>query len=204
MYTETRRAPQETANVPTPWCCLPRFLPLFRLSEESLDNGVALENARWSVDDPEPCVENADCDDGDGCTDDWCVAGSCRHITSFEGCCNEDSDCDDGMDCSIDTCDPSTTTCKHTADLTQDYCCNSATDCYDSDVLTLAKCVNYKCAYDCLDGCYGPPWSWCDDNNLCTTDWCEEPNGCQNQARDCDDGKICTSDSCDVEAGTST
>ena len=128
------------------------------------------------------CSSSADCglggmwDDGDWCTIDTCVNFVCMHVKDFAAepyCdCWSNWQCDDNNECTIDTCDLSTTTCEHTADLAQDYCCNSATDCYDDDANTSDKCVNYKCEYDCLDGCDNPPWWWCDDGNPCTCDMC--------------------------------
>jgi probable HAF family extracellular repeat protein len=65
-----------------------------------------------------PCLTDADCDDGLFCTrDDVCIAGICYHINSpcpgqvcdeeDDACigCLSDGDCDDGDYCTIDRCD---------------------------------------------------------------------------------------------------
>lgn len=68
------------------------------------DRESQLEAAKYPV----PCGTNADCDDGDSCTDDLCdaVTGRCGH---------EEIDCDDGNGCTTDSCD-SASGCVHTVD----------------------------------------------------------------------------------------
>ncbi len=44
----------------------------------------------------------------------------------------------------------------------------------------------------------------CDDNDLCTDDSCDAVLGCQNTPRVCDDSNICTDDSCDPSSGCVT
>ncbi len=48
-----------------------------------------------------PCAGN--CDDGDPCTTDVCVAGACVATPSL-GCCRVQAECDDGDPCTLDTC----------------------------------------------------------------------------------------------------
>ncbi len=53
---------------------------------------------------PDPCC-GVNCDHGDPCTDDFCLAGGCVHIPV---------ECpDDGDSCTDDYCDPATGECKH-------------------------------------------------------------------------------------------
>ena len=78
-----------------------------------------------------PCLSNADCDDKDPCTEDFCdpATGGCLHIP-VAGCegegepregephegekpCLSDADCDDGDPCTEDFCTPSTGECSH-------------------------------------------------------------------------------------------
>jgi len=40
-----------------------------------------------------------------------------------------------------------------------------------------------------------------EDNNACTTDWCDCESGCQHEDVDCDDNNKCTEDSCDETEG---
>jgi hypothetical protein len=51
-------------------------------------------------------------------------------------------------------------------------------------------------------GCEHEPMD-CDDNNACTTDYCDPNNGCysKNRSECCDDGNACTTDSCDPILG---
>lgn len=53
------------------------------------------------------CMTDADCDDGNGCTEDACNPGNaqCGH-GPVPGCvsCKEDADCDDGNPCTADRC----------------------------------------------------------------------------------------------------
>jgi hypothetical protein len=49
------------------------------------------------------CAADSDCDDGDACTDDACVAGTCETVP-FVDCCAADADCDDADTCTDDSC----------------------------------------------------------------------------------------------------
>ncbi len=49
------------------------------------------------------CSQNAECEDGNACTTEWCN-GTCRR--------NERS-CDDGNPCTVDVCDPGSGSCQH-------------------------------------------------------------------------------------------
>lgn len=51
------------------------------------------------------CSDNAQCDDGDGCTTDACDMGTCKHTLV---------DTSDGDACTSDACDPATGTLSHT------------------------------------------------------------------------------------------
>jgi hypothetical protein len=53
-----------------------------------------------------PCLEEADCDDGDACTSDSCDNGRCRH--------GDPPDCDDSNVCTLDRCNPQTGRCTFT------------------------------------------------------------------------------------------
>ncbi|MGK0358471.1 MAG: hypothetical protein ACI9U2_000760 [Bradymonadia bacterium] len=57
------------------------------------DMTVELDMAR--PDDGVVCVEAADCDDGQRCTDDACADGACAN-TPIVGCCEGDADCPEG------------------------------------------------------------------------------------------------------------
>ena len=47
---------------------------------------------------------NAQCDDGQPCTTDYCDFYECKNVPASE-CCTEAADCEDGQLCTINTCD---------------------------------------------------------------------------------------------------
>lgn len=140
------------------------------------------------------CGNDADCDDGNECTDDVCNTGTCENVANTAACddgdsctlddacsnggcagtpdpgcaeCTTDADCDDGNACTNDVCNG--VVCANTA--------NTAA-CDDGDACTLSDA--------CSGGvCAGTPDPAC---NECTID------------DDCDDGDVCTDDTCN--AGT--
>lgn len=163
------------------------------------------------------CNVDADCDDGNACTDDSCDPDL--------GCLHSAVDCDDGNICTVDTCDPETGCdndgtgvaigCNdNNACTTSDVCqgdaagtCQgtdtSGVDCDDGNVCTVDTC-------DPVTGCDNDGTGvtiGCDDNNACTTnDVCQGDaagtcEGTDTSAVDCDDGNVCTVDTCDPESG---
>ncbi len=151
-----------------------------------------------------------DCDDGNGCTNDFCEAKSgCLHTnnaaacddgsvcTTKDGCvggkCVGTSPlkCDDGNPCTADTCNGKAAlkdACKHTL---------LNIGCDDGDLCTTGdKCLT--------TGCKGTPKA-CDDGNVCTLDGCNKLTGCKSTLRAdelCDDKNPCTKDTCDEKATT--
>jgi hypothetical protein len=175
------------------------------------------------------CLVNADCDDGNFCTDDICNAGTCQNPNNAAACDDGDActtndtcsggacvggpppNCDDGNVCTDDSCD-SATGCVNT---------NNVAACDDGDACT----TNDTCAAGiCVGG--APPN--CDDGNVCTDDSCDTATACVNNNNvaacndgdacttndtcaagacvggappNCDDGNVCTDDSCDPATG---
>jgi len=120
------------------------------------------------------CTGNLDCDDGDACTTDTCVSGTCS---------NAEISCDDGSACTTDSCDPSTGACTF-----------DPITCDDSNLCTTDSC-------DPASGCNYAPKD-CDDSDACTADSCAPASGaCANNVISCDDGISCTYDSCDSASG---
>ena len=135
-----------------------------------------------------------DCDDGDACTDDYCVEES--------GCVHAQVSCDDGNACTDDTCYPDEG-CVHDSILcdfnqcTQDFCneetgpyhvpLEDGTSCSDGNKCTVNQCQAGKCVSTGEISCP-------DDDNQCTADWCDPEKGCQQSPLegDCDDGDPCT------------
>ncbi|MFQ5589878.1 MAG: dockerin type I domain-containing protein [Phycisphaerae bacterium] len=136
------------------------------------------------------CTSASDCDDGNACTTDTCDANGCCVFTPE---CTTDADCDDGNACTTDTCDAAGC-CVYTPDCTAD------TDCNDNNACTTDVC-------DPATGCcvFTPDCTTnadCDDNNACTTDVCDPASACCTNTpicttdTDCDDGDVCTTDTC--------
>jgi len=95
------------------------------------------------------CEDDAECDDGDVCTLDRCVSGTCE-IEPIAECCVVDADCEDGVGCSVDRCDPSTHRCES---LPPDDCCLPSS-CDDGDRCTMDRCdPTIGCLYEPIAGC---------------------------------------------------
>lgn len=156
------------------------------------------------------CGEVAACDDGDPCTTEDCVEGTCvfqpssaacddgDHCTAQDvcsngvcagevipGCCRVDCDCEDGLFCNgAETCESG-------------ICVSSGDPCSGGAV----------CESTCDeagDHCFDPPGAACpDDGNACTDNVCDGAGGCVavDASAACDDQDPCTDDACDPESG---
>ena len=119
------------------------------------------------------CTIGADCDDGDACKTDSCVAQVCAHASVS---------CDDLNVCTTDTCSPATG-CVHTAVAA---CCNTAAQCDDANASTVDQCTAaHVCTHApaCVPVCDGKQ---CGSNGCegtcgsCTgTDICDATGKCQ-------------------------
>ena len=112
-----------------------------------------------------PCGNDADCNDGDSCSGEFCKAGTCvvqiipNCCTSKYDCaagsncinpntansqcsaCVANADCDDGNDCTNDVCDLSGTKGVCTNVKTNaNACCSSADPCSDGKPCTVDSC----------------------------------------------------------------
>ncbi|MHC5110757.1 MAG: S8 family serine peptidase [Planctomycetota bacterium] len=95
------------------------------------------------------------CDDGNDCTDDACVAGTCQHTP------NDANTCDDGLYCTgLDFCGggtcvgsgdpcPSGLTCNEDTDSCIDAGCVVDTDCDDGHECTTDTCTDGACTSAC-------------------------------------------------------
>lgn len=137
------------------------------------------------------------CDDGNPCTLDVCTAGECEfiqqdglacddgNICSMSDVCQagkcvggeEERECDDFNPCTEDACD-SDMGCIYTP---FNGFCDDGNECTVGD-----KCVNAVCKSGAA--------VVCNDNNICTTDYCNPQIGCKfiNNALPCNDGDPCT------------
>ncbi len=111
------------------------------------------------------------CSDGDLCTlGDACFSGICA---------GQARDCDDENLCTEDGCDVQTGSCQYESVL---GACDDANDCTTKDF-----CINGQCLGEAVN---------CDDQELCTLDYCASGQGCQHKpvTKPCDDGSACTLD----------
>ena len=151
------------------------------------------------------CLRDADCDDGNGCTDETCEIESGRcFVTTREGPCEDglyctvgdqcvnricvsgsadDALCEDGTPCTDHVCDAEQG-CQST---TNTATCDDGVACTLDDVCSDGVCSGVP---DCLESERCNPLSGlCSAGPLCILD------------SDCDDGNECTADICDIEAG---
>ena len=174
---------------------------------------------------PLECVEDADCDDANECTDDSCVEkqrwfegeqyGRCENSPAWEGSgCHVDGavvveECrpsDDGF-CVSGTCKENPcyegNECTPTNNPSDDGSCEEHGDPTEYD-----GC--FPCDWNgepgvCMAGaCQEDPCKSvvCDDGDLCTNDWCDHSDGtCQFDPVNCGDGNDCTNDTCDPDTG---
>jgi hypothetical protein len=168
------------------------------------------------------CFVDPDCDDGDVCTDDACVGGTCEWTVNTAPCddglfCNGTDECAAGS-CSVHAGDPCAAPdiCSEADDACVE--CLTAADCNDSEICTTDACAGGTClnvpnALACDDGLF------CNGADICSLGTCSvhagnpcvPPELCDEAAdacveclvaADCDDGIGCTDDTCD--GGTHT
>ncbi len=163
-------------------------------------DGEDAPDAADAPDATDPCP-TLNCDDGNPCTDDSCLAFTgCNHSPVSGSACAPDPchaqgtcdtgvckfavavSCDDGNDCTVDGCD-ATTGCTHVT-------------------LNNGSCQSGSCllAQTCKAGaCQGGTAKVCTDGNPCTADSCNPATGCVflPNTVTCDDGDACTgADAC--------
>ncbi len=161
------------------------------------------------------CLSNADCNDGnvctndtcdtsthacshsnntascssDGftCTNDVCSGGACAHTpgTGSSSCCLSNADCNDGNACTNDTCNTTTHTCSHS---------NSTSSCNDGNACTTGDTCS---AGACVPGALPPKPSL--SGTVCTKDYTFNTSTCQwdpvpaLSTAACSDSNACTS-----------
>ena len=147
------------------------------------DGGFGIFKSGWGGAPPPPppptCVGG--CDDGNPCTSDSCVDGSCQHDPIDGG------QCDDGSGCGSATCEGGT--CVFSEKEEDGTACDDNSVCTENDMCEDGACVADDVECD-------------DDGNDCTDDYCEETKGgCVNEPKvgaTCDDAVNCTeNDVCD-------
>jgi hypothetical protein len=89
--------------------------------------------------------------------------------------------CDDGNPCTADSC-------------VGGVCLNKEMSCPPAN-----KCNPSTGA--CEPFVFCPAGAACDDNNLCSLDWCDTADGCHHNPVVCNDNNLCTTDSCNPATG---
>jgi hypothetical protein len=155
---------------------------------EVSDAASTVSSPKWTFTSTGQCGIDADCQDGNNCTDDLCLDGICAALPRH-GCCEADADCDDGNYCTEDSCDG--LICTHTDN---SNACDDGDACTDGDSCAAGVCSGVSVL--------------CDDGNACTGDSCYEGEclstytpaaGCCVLDSDCADGNPCTDDRCESE-----
>ncbi|MBT4120595.1 MAG: hypothetical protein HOE87_01040, partial [Candidatus Magasanikbacteria bacterium] len=174
------------------------------------------------------CEQDSDCNDGNSCNLDKCLANECRYAPLFDpasipGCCADSADCDDGDINTKDMClvgsicsyqDKVGNECGHNGDCggseacvegecTEVTFCVLHSDCDDNNPATVDYCQNSICQSVGVECSVN---SDCDDGISCTNDVCNNAvcsnintPGCCNQNSDCSDGNVCTTDTCNLD-----
>ena len=166
-----------------------------------------------------PCTGDAECEDGDPCTINQCIAEQCAYSFAPDGTscaddlyCNGEETCQDGFCVGISPCldeyhcIEDTDTCL---ECIVDGECDDDNPCTDDICVFGVGCDHAfnndpcedgdSCTTDdvCIDGACTPGSEViCDDENVCTDDSCDPELGCQfvDNLLPCEDGSVCTLD----------
>ena len=148
--------------------------------------GVCQQGTGVKCNDANPCTDDscqpesgcvnapnqANCNDLDACTSgDHCEGGECVADGTM--------DCEDLNDCTDDSCDPAFG-CLNVPNANP---CDDDDGCTDGDYCAAGFCMSGKPVL-------------CDDENLCTNDYCTAEEGCvfEPNAKECEDDNPCTFD----------
>ncbi len=150
------------------------------------------------------------CNDGNVCTDDACVGGSCVYTANAAPCdadgnaCTQNDtctakncvagpqkQCDDSNPCTADSCDAVGGQCVHDGDITKGKPCDA-----DGSVCTKGDACD-------AGACKPGATLNCDDANTCTDDACSALTGCSHTANDgpcnADDNACTQNDACEAK-----
>ena len=146
---------------------------------------------------PDCCTSNSVCSDGNLCTSDTCVNGTCEN-NKVADCCNSPDDCaDDSNPCTTQTCEGNI--CFYP---TIEGCCLIDSECADSNECSTDTCDKNTCKHATIATCCNNHID-CNDGNNCTSDTCTNHacsnasiSGCCLNDSECSDGNLCTAEVC--------
>ena len=155
------------------------------------------------------CVSDGDCDDGNSCTVDTCVANACLHSPGNDGAsCDDGSACTTAGECSGGACVGTAISCDDANPCTDDSC-DAGIGCVHTDNTTPCASDGNPCTDDmCSAGACTHPANdanSCSDGVACTGDacvggsclsWYAPTVGCCDADANCDDGTASTTDTC--------
>ena len=140
----------------------------------------------------------ANCNDGNPCTEDGCITGEGCAYAFNANPCDDGNGCTIGDVCAEGVCSPGGALACDDSNPCTDDGCDAATGC---SYLANANACNDGNACTNGDACGGGvclPGTGllCDDDNPCTSDWCDPQTGCVHKLNSapCSDGDVCTLD----------
>lgn len=137
--------------------------------------GVGLGAWACGDDESRPPISFCVCDDGDPCTDDFCIQpGECQHVPAAAAlACHGDHHCNEATSCNGGTCEPFLG-CGFLRCTVEPRVCDDGDDC------TLDRCEpGTGCVFARVDqGGVCSAASDCDDDNACTEGFCTDFPGC--------------------------
>ncbi len=137
-----------------------------------------------------------DCDDNKICTEDYCGnQGTCIHAPTT-GPCDDGNECTGGDHCIGGNCIAGNPMNCNDYNICTNDSCDPAVGCVNANNQALCNDYDMCTQVDkCAGGlCVGTAPLDCDDDKICTEDYCDPQLGCQHVAiaLDCDDGNACT------------
>ncbi len=164
------------------------------------------------------CYSNADCDDGEDCTSETCLAGQCVIVAHDEACPDDGWFCNGSEYCDLQAgCASTGTPCAAgmVCDEINDFCstCAEDQDCDDGVDCTVNACLNGGCTFVPDDGACPDDGLFCTGSESCHPEWgCVSPGDpcapglvCDEAEErcapcledfDCNDNNTCTTDTC--------
>ncbi len=157
------------------------------------DGTTVTTGSRWQFTVATTCATDAECEDGNPCTDNVCNpetllcesanntapcsddANPCTTDVCGDGACthvpNDSGTCSDGNACTTDACLGGSCVSTYTP---TDGCCATQADCNDGNPATDDVCTDGDCTNPPVQSCTTD--EQCNDDNVCTSDHCNLAN----------------------------